>query len=168
MARRFGSLRYDVGMPSCQQKNCCALTTLDGNDGGKPRALPGRCPGRSCGGLSGLVSAPPFGKKEAMDLPLTERLRGCDTADLEVCATTIGRANPQIAGFRPGGGPRAEARVGAVDEASTAPHARARALPETNPGSEWPQPDSTGNSAPRKKPNLGGFNGCLRGNQAEN
>jgi len=30
------------------------------------------------------------------------------------------------------------------------------------------QPDSTGNSAPRKKPNLGGFNGCLRGNQAEN
>jgi hypothetical protein len=40
MAPRFGSLRYDVGMPSCQQKNCCALTALDGNGGSKPRALP--------------------------------------------------------------------------------------------------------------------------------
>jgi len=37
---RLGSLRYDVGMPSCQQKNCCALSVLDGNGGGKPRALP--------------------------------------------------------------------------------------------------------------------------------
>ena len=44
-------------------------------------ANPGRCPGLSCGGLSGLVFAPPCWKKEAMDLPLTERLRGCDTAD---------------------------------------------------------------------------------------
>jgi len=31
-------------------------------------ANPGRCPGLSCGGLSGLVFAPPFWKKEAMDL----------------------------------------------------------------------------------------------------
>jgi hypothetical protein len=37
---RLGSLHYDVGMPSCQQKNCCALSALDGNGGGKPRALP--------------------------------------------------------------------------------------------------------------------------------
>ena len=37
---RLGSLRDDVGMPPCQQKNCCALTALDGNGGGKPRALP--------------------------------------------------------------------------------------------------------------------------------
>ena len=37
---RLGSLRYDVGMPLCQRKNCCALTALDGNGGGKPRALP--------------------------------------------------------------------------------------------------------------------------------
>jgi hypothetical protein len=37
-------------------------------------AKPGRCPGLSCGGLSGLVFAPPCWKKEAMDLPLTERL----------------------------------------------------------------------------------------------
>ena len=37
---RLGSLRYDVGIPPCQQKNCCALTALDGNGGGKPRALP--------------------------------------------------------------------------------------------------------------------------------
>jgi hypothetical protein len=41
--------------------------------------------------------------------------------------------------------PRAKARVGAVDRRQP-PHAGARALPETNPGSEWPQPDSTGNS----------------------
>jgi len=27
-------------MPSCQQKNCCALSALDGSGGGKPRALP--------------------------------------------------------------------------------------------------------------------------------
>jgi len=39
-ARRFGNLRYDVGIPSCQQKNCCALSALDGNGRGKPRALP--------------------------------------------------------------------------------------------------------------------------------
>ena len=82
-------------------------------------ANPGRCPGLSCGGLSGLGFAPPFWKKEAMDLPLTERLRCCDTAGWETCATTIGRAHPKIA--VPGqAGPRAEARVGAVDEASTA------------------------------------------------
>jgi hypothetical protein len=37
---RLGSLRYDVGMLACQQKNCCALSALDGNGGGKPRALP--------------------------------------------------------------------------------------------------------------------------------
>ena len=29
-----------VGIPPCQQKNGCALTALDGNGGGKPRALP--------------------------------------------------------------------------------------------------------------------------------
>jgi hypothetical protein len=52
-------------------------------------ANPGRCPGLSCGGLSGLVFAPPFWKKEAMDLPLTERLRGCDTAGWEACATRV-------------------------------------------------------------------------------
>jgi len=27
-------------MPLCQQQNCCALSALDGNGGGKPRALP--------------------------------------------------------------------------------------------------------------------------------
>jgi len=52
-------------------------------------ANPGRCPGLSCGGLSGLVFAPPFWKKEAMDLALTERLRGCDTAGGEACATMV-------------------------------------------------------------------------------
>jgi len=52
-------------------------------------ANPGRCPGLSCGGLSGLGFAPPFWKKEAMDLPLTERLRGCDTAGWEACATRV-------------------------------------------------------------------------------
>ena len=52
-------------------------------------ANPGRCPGLSCGGLSGLVFAPPFWKKEATDLPLTERLRGCDTAGWEACATRV-------------------------------------------------------------------------------
>jgi len=52
-------------------------------------ANPGRCPGLSCGGLSGLVFAPPFWKKEAMDLPLTEQLRGCDTAGWEACATMV-------------------------------------------------------------------------------
>jgi len=42
-------------------------------------ANPGRCPGLSCGGLSGLVFAPPFWKKEAMDFPLTERLSRNDS-----------------------------------------------------------------------------------------
>ena len=37
---RLGSLRYDFGMLACQRKNCCALSALDGNGGGKPRALP--------------------------------------------------------------------------------------------------------------------------------
>ena len=37
---RLGSLRHDVGMPSCQQRNCGALSALDGNGGGTPRALP--------------------------------------------------------------------------------------------------------------------------------
>ena len=59
-------------------------------------ANPGRCPGLSCGGLSGLVFAPPFWKKEAMDLPLTERLRGCDTAGWEACAIWGGKV---MAGF---------------------------------------------------------------------
>jgi len=42
-------------------------------------ANPGRCPGLSCGGLSGLVFAPLFWKKEAMDFPLTERLSRDDS-----------------------------------------------------------------------------------------
>jgi len=50
---------------------------------------PGRCPGLSCGGLSGLVFAPPCWKKTAMDLALTERLRCCDTAGWEACATRV-------------------------------------------------------------------------------
>jgi len=37
---RLGSQRYDVGMPLCQQRNCGALSALDGNGGGTPRALP--------------------------------------------------------------------------------------------------------------------------------
>jgi len=57
----------------------------------------------------------------------------------------------QNRGFPARRGPRAEARVGAVDEASTAAR-EARALPETNPGSEWPQPDSTGNTGNSEEP----------------
>ena len=56
--------------------------------------------------------------------------------------TTIGRANPKIAGSRPGG-VHARRRAWARFTRRQPPHARARALPETNPGSEWPQPDST-------------------------
>ena len=72
-----------------------------------------------------------------MDLALTERLRGCDTAGWEACATTIGRANPKIAGSRPCG-IHARRRAWARLTRRQPPHARARALPETNPGSEWP------------------------------
>jgi len=36
---RLGSLRYDVGIPSCQQKNCCALSALDGNYGIKTQGV---------------------------------------------------------------------------------------------------------------------------------
>jgi len=53
--------------------------------------------------------------------------------------TTIGRANPQIAGSRPCG-VHARRRAWARLTRRQPPHARARALPETNPGSEWPQP----------------------------
>ena len=49
-------------------------------------ANPGRCPGLSCCGLSGLLFAAPCWKKKAMDLALPERLRGCDTAGWEACA----------------------------------------------------------------------------------
>jgi len=52
-------------------------------------ANPGRCPGLSCGGLSGLLFAASFWMKKAMDFPLTERLRGCDTAGWEACATRV-------------------------------------------------------------------------------
>ena len=52
-------------------------------------ANPGRCPGLSCCGLSGLLFAAPFWIKKAMDFPLTERLRGCATAGWEACATTL-------------------------------------------------------------------------------
>ena len=41
---RLGSLRYDVGMPLCQQKNGCALTALDGNYGIKPQGVALGCP----------------------------------------------------------------------------------------------------------------------------
>jgi len=100
-------------------------------------ANPGRCPGLSCCGLSGLLFAASFWMKKAMDLALTERLRGCDTAGWEACATTIGRANPKIAGSRPCG-IHARRRAWARLTRRQPPHARARALPETNPGSEWP------------------------------
>ena len=43
-ARRLGSLRYDVGMPPCQQKNCCALSALDGNHGIKTQGVALGCP----------------------------------------------------------------------------------------------------------------------------
>ena len=36
---RLGSLRYDVGLPPCQQKNCYALTALDGNYGIKTQGV---------------------------------------------------------------------------------------------------------------------------------
>jgi len=52
-------------------------------------ANPGSCPGLSCGGLSGLLFAASFWMKKAMDFPLTERLRGCDTAGWEACATMV-------------------------------------------------------------------------------
>ena len=74
-----------------------------------------------------------------MDLPLSERLRGCDTADLEVWATTIGRANPKIAGSRPGG-VHARRRAWARLTRRQPPHARARALPETNPSANGRSP----------------------------
>ena len=41
---RLGSLRDDVGMPPCQQKNCCALTALDGNYGIKTQGVALGCP----------------------------------------------------------------------------------------------------------------------------
>jgi len=41
---RLGSLCYDVGMPLCQQKNCCALTALDGNYGIKTQGVAPGCP----------------------------------------------------------------------------------------------------------------------------
>jgi hypothetical protein len=41
---RLGSLRYDVGMPLCQQKNGCALTALDGNYGIKTQGVALGCP----------------------------------------------------------------------------------------------------------------------------
>ena len=65
-------------------------------------------------------------------------------AGLETCATTIGRANPKIAGSRPCGS-HARGRAWARLTRRHPPHARARALPEPNPGSEWPWPDSTAN-----------------------
>jgi hypothetical protein len=36
-----------------------------------------------------LYSHQPCWKKKAMDLALTERLRGCDTAGWEACATMV-------------------------------------------------------------------------------
>ena len=62
---------------------------------------------------------------------------GLPTAGWEACATTIGRANPKIAGSRPCG-IHARRRAWARLTRRQPPHARARALPETNPGSEWP------------------------------
>ena len=62
---------------------------------------------------------------------------GLATAGLEACAKTIGRANPKIAGSRPGG-VHARRRAWARLTRRQPPHARARALPEPNPGSEWP------------------------------
>ena len=50
---------------------------------------PGRCPGLSCGGLSGLSFDPSFRKRKGKISPLTEQLRGCDTAGLEACATRV-------------------------------------------------------------------------------
>jgi hypothetical protein len=41
---RLGSLRYDVGLPPCQQKNCYALTALDGNYGIKTQGVALGCP----------------------------------------------------------------------------------------------------------------------------
>ena len=52
-------------------------------------ANPGRCPGLSCCGLSGLLFAASCWMKKAMDFPLTERLRCCDTAGWEACATRV-------------------------------------------------------------------------------
>ena len=52
-------------------------------------ANPGRCPGLSCCGLSGLLFAASFWMKKAMGFRLTERLRCCDTAGWEACATMV-------------------------------------------------------------------------------
>ena len=60
-------------------------------------------------------------------------------AGLETCATTIGRANPNIAGFRPGG-IHARRRAWARLTRRQPPHARARALPETNPAANGRSP----------------------------
>jgi len=50
---------------------------------------PGRCPGLSGCGLSGLLFAASFWMKKVMDFPLTELLRGCDTAGWEACAARV-------------------------------------------------------------------------------
>ena len=61
------------------------------------------------------------------------------TAGWEACATTIGRANPKIAGSRPGG-IHARRRAWARLTRRQPPHARARALPETNPAATGRSP----------------------------
>jgi hypothetical protein len=60
-------------------------------------------------------------------------------AGWETCATTIGRANPKIAGSRPGG-VHARRRAWARLTRRQPPHARARALPKTNPAANGRSP----------------------------
>jgi hypothetical protein len=60
-------------------------------------------------------------------------------AGWETCATTICRANPKIAGSRPGG-VHARRRAWARLTRRQPPHARARALPKTNPAANGRSP----------------------------
>ena len=137
-------------MPLCQQKNGCALSALDGNGGGKPRALPW------------AVMWRPF-RPWIRTAMLEEESHGFSLA-----VTAQGLRYGRLGSLRYLGGqghgwfyyeisglttklwtpalrdPRAEARVGAVDEASTAAREGACA-PQDQPRSEWPQPVSTAN-----------------------
>jgi len=72
-------------MPSCQQKNCCALSALDGSGGGKPRALPWAVmlrPFRPA--LCGVIL-----DEESHGFSVDGTAQGCDTAGWEACATRV-------------------------------------------------------------------------------
>jgi len=79
------------------------------------------------------------GRPRHAGLETCEPKLGWPTAGWEACATTIGRANPKIAGSRPCG-IHARRRAWARLTRRQPPHARARALPETNPAANGCSP----------------------------